>query len=189
MFYTPKHCSECGEKINDGGSERKFSASRFCETCAGEFKIHDWLPRVVLGLGIVLTLFGIGSFLRKSDKPLTVTTTPVTAPPPANKSQNVQNPPLLANGDVQISAPKQMTAANVVAQPGSRMPESSLNVQLTKRGLLEKPQNPASETVYFCGAQTKKGTPCTRRVKGGGRCWQHSEQPAMLPPEKLVASR
>jgi len=45
------------------------------------------------------------------------------------------------------------------------------------------------ETVYFCGAPTKKGTPCSRRVRGGGRCWQHQGQNAMLPPEKLTASR
>lgn len=27
--------------------------------------------------------------------------------------------------------------------------------------------------VGTCGARTQKGTPCKRRVKGGGRCWQH----------------
>jgi hypothetical protein len=25
----------------------------------------------------------------------------------------------------------------------------------------------------ICGARTKSGRPCQRRVKGGGRCWQH----------------
>ncbi|MEC5395654.1 DUF3157 family protein [Bergeyella sp. RCAD1439] len=25
----------------------------------------------------------------------------------------------------------------------------------------------------YCGAPTKKGGPCSRRVAGGGRCWQH----------------
>ncbi|WP_208810027.1 DUF3157 family protein [Riemerella anatipestifer] len=25
----------------------------------------------------------------------------------------------------------------------------------------------------YCGAPTKKGGPCSRRVSGGGRCWQH----------------
>lgn len=34
---------------------------------------------------------------------------------------------------------------------------------------------PASvdEVVYLCGARTKKGTPCSRRVHGPVRCWQH----------------
>lgn len=25
----------------------------------------------------------------------------------------------------------------------------------------------------LCGAPTQKGTPCQRKVSGGGRCWQH----------------
>ena len=29
------------------------------------------------------------------------------------------------------------------------------------------------EKVYTCGARTKKGTPCSRRVSGPVRCWQH----------------
>ena len=43
-----------------------------------------------------------------------------------------------------------------------------------------------AEQVYICGARTKKGTPCSRRVHGPVRCWQHKGMPAMLPLEKLV---
>jgi hypothetical protein len=48
--------------------------------------------------------------------------------------------------------------------------------------------SPASveEVAYLCGARTKKGTPCSRRVHGPVRCWQHKGMPAMLPPEKLI---
>jgi hypothetical protein len=42
-----------------------------------------------------------------------------------------------------------------------------------------------AEDVYLCGARTKKGTPCSRRVHGPVRCWQHKGLPAMLPQEKL----
>jgi hypothetical protein len=42
------------------------------------------------------------------------------------------------------------------------------------------------EAVYLCGARTKKGTPCSRRVHGPVRCWQHKGMPAMLPQEKLI---
>jgi hypothetical protein len=49
----------------------------------------------------------------------------------------------------------------------------------------ERPTDP-SEVVYICGARTKKGTPCSRRVRGPGRCWQHRGMPAILPPSKLV---
>lgn len=41
------------------------------------------------------------------------------------------------------------------------------------------------EDTYLCGARTKKGTPCSRRVHGPVRCWQHKGLPAMLPLEKL----
>ena len=49
----------------------------------------------------------------------------------------------------------------------------------------ERPTDP-EEVVYVCGARTKKGTPCQRRVRGPGRCWQHRGKPAILPPSKLL---
>jgi methyl coenzyme M reductase subunit C len=42
------------------------------------------------------------------------------------------------------------------------------------------------EQLYMCGARTKKGTPCSRRVHGPVRCWQHKGMAAMLPQEKLI---
>lgn len=43
-----------------------------------------------------------------------------------------------------------------------------------------------TEDVYLCGARTKKGTPCSRRVHGPVRCWQHKGMPAMLPRDRLL---
>lgn len=48
---------------------------------------------------------------------------------------------------------------------------------------------PAREVVSLCGARTKKGAPCSRRVHGTGRCFQHISLPAMLPPERLILQR
>jgi len=45
--------------------------------------------------------------------------------------------------------------------------------------------NTTTEEIYACGARTKKGTPCTRRVHGPVRCWQHLGLPAMRPQEQL----
>jgi hypothetical protein len=53
------------------------------------------------------------------------------------------------------------------------------SVSKTEPTLLEEP-------VYICGARTKKGTPCSRRVHGQGRCWQHKGAPSMLPQDKLL---
>ncbi len=47
----------------------------------------------------------------------------------------------------------------------------------------------AEEAVYICGARTQKGTPCSRRVRGTGRCWQHLGMPAMIPLEKRLVAR
>jgi hypothetical protein len=51
-----------------------------------------------------------------------------------------------------------------------------------------EPPNPADEeTTYICGARTKKGTPCRRRVHvAGERCYQHKGRTAMVALEKLV---
>ncbi|HET9528282.1 MAG TPA: hypothetical protein VFO99_19050, partial [Pyrinomonadaceae bacterium] len=45
---------------------------------------------------------------------------------------------------------------------------------------------PSNEQVYICGARTKKGKPCSRRLHGPVRCWQHKGAPAMLPAERLL---
>ena len=45
---------------------------------------------------------------------------------------------------------------------------------------------PIEEAVYLCGARTKKGTACSRRVHGPVRCWQHKGMRPMLPQDKLA---
>ena len=65
--------------------------------------------------------------------------------------------------------------------------------------IIERPALPSSQAAaaatdsptpveqpYTCGARTKKGKPCSRRVHGPIRCWQHKGMPAMLAPEKLI---
>ncbi len=47
----------------------------------------------------------------------------------------------------------------------------------------------ARDVVSMCGTRTKKGAPCSRRVHGTGRCFQHIGLPAMLPPERLLLQR
>lgn len=188
MFYTPKHCCECGEKIDR--SEWKITASRrFCEVCESELKIYDLLPRLVFAFGLLGLIFGFGSFLKKTDQPLNVSTTPNVSVA-SNKNQNARNSQISATTSVQNSMPN----AGVTDADGLTNREAQtvvLNQKPVQAGkvLQEDKQSAADEPVYFCGAQTKKGTPCSRRVKGGGRCWQHRGQPAMLPAEKLLASR
>jgi hypothetical protein len=46
---------------------------------------------------------------------------------------------------------------------------------------------PADDNAYICGARTKKGTPCHRRVHAAGeRCFQHKGMAAMLSLDRLT---
>jgi hypothetical protein len=59
-------------------------------------------------------------------------------------------------------------------------------VQSSSQQAAATPATAPAEQVYTCGARTKKGKPCSRRVHGAVRCWQHKGMPAMLSPEKLI---
>jgi hypothetical protein len=76
----------------------------------------------------------------------------------------------------------------------SPLSDSPINLnEITKPGTTGSNRSDASstgapdDTVYLCGARTKKGTPCKRRVHfAGERCYQHKGKPAMVPLEQLV---
>lgn len=75
-------------------------------------------------------------------------------------------PPVTIQRTSNVTAPAQMSGSPGVTASG--------------------PPSAVDEQVYMCGARTKKGTPCSRRVHGLVRCWQHKGLPAMLPAEKLI---
>lgn len=66
------------------------------------------------------------------------------------------------------------------SEPAGRQPTSAPGTTATSL------PNTIEADIYICGARTKKGTPCSRRVHGPVRCWQHKGMPAMLPQEKLL---
>jgi len=61
----------------------------------------------------------------------------------------------------------------------------SENASANSQSEANSPAPLTEEAVYICGARTKKGTPCSRRVHQPARCWQHKGAKAMLPEEKL----
>ncbi len=179
MFYNPKFCCHCGEKIERAVTSVTDSG-RFCDICKHDFIVPRALPKVFAALMAVFGIFGIGSYWRSGDQPLNVTTGQFAAnrskadKDPANQSNreisNPNAPP--PNGNVQSNAAqKPNLTAKPLTKPAASTPVSAL------------------EAVYFCGAETKKGAPCSRRVKGGGRCWQHRGQTAMLADEKLLVNQ
>ena len=181
MFYKPKYCCNCGEKIERVDTSITDSG-RFCDVCKHDFAVHRAVPKIFVALMAVFGIFGVGSYWRSGEKPLSLATRQFSA----NPSSTGKNP---ADNTSQISLNSNAQAAS---QTGNVPPNPPPALNLTTRPpTKQSASTPASkeETVYFCGAPTKKGTPCSRRVRGGGRCWQHTGQTALLPPEKLAASR
>lgn len=170
MLFRPNFCANCGEKIEraDWGI---LTSRRFCPVCESEFKGQDLIPRVVVAVGVLIGIFGIGGYLRSGTpnvvtlaaKPIAKQTNQTTAAnPPASQPTNIEQP---READVQSS----LSARTVVSPLTNQQPV----------------QKPMEEIGYHCGAETKKGTPCSRRVKGNIRCYQHKGMPAIVPPDKL----
>jgi hypothetical protein len=179
MLYRPTFCCDCGNKI-ERTKWRFWTSRRFCENCETEFRKEEWLPTVFLSfIALVGGLYGFGSYLKTPEKPLALTSNRASNSS-VEKTQNKNVQEIAANSAKTVQPISGNTNQNAAVK------NASASLTLTKT---ESLQNTADEPVYFCGAQTKKGTPCGRKVRGGGRCWQHTGQPAMLPKDKLVAMR
>ena len=176
MLFRPSFCANCGEKI-ERAEWYVWTSRRFCQVCESEYKGHDLIPRFVVGFGVLAAVFGFGSYLRSG---------------PAAESTVVRQPRRLAE---QPAAPPQTAAKNtlvtpensnapVLGQPEQRNLSSTPGTQIVPRVPVQRSKPDAGEAYYYCGAATKKGTPCSRRVKGNVRCFQHIGMPAMLPAEK-----
>lgn len=138
-------------------------------------------------------MVGVGNFWRKPEKNLIVAqnqTKPIDAPDGGGRNFAAQtNAAQNANQTIAQQQPVNQTKESVAAETKAAPVVSKPYEQVKTLANQPPTKTAAQEVIYFCGAQTKKGVPCTHRVKGGGRCWQHADQPAMLPPEKLIASR
>jgi hypothetical protein len=160
MLFRPAFCCNCGEKIVRD-EWRIWTSRRFCALCETEFKGIDLIPKVIVGLGLLLAISGMVGYVGGPSPPVTSET--------AFKSQKlsagVKPAPLSSNSAVSPTANS--------AQTATVKPEINEQPQREKRT--------SDETVYFCGAITKKGTPCTRRVKTKGFCWQHAKSGQLAP--------
>jgi hypothetical protein len=91
-----------------------------------------------------------------------------------------------------ISAAAALVFIGVLIGRGCRQERPPLVIERTAAAPAQNsstaPAAVVNEEVYICGARTKKGTPCSRRVHGATRCWQHKGLPAMLPQDKLKLS-
>lgn len=179
MHYKPNFCGNCGESI-ERFSWKPWTSTRFCEICESDHRFIDWFPSAGILLSVLFGLFGFGSYLKSPEKPLIIAKNQLVAVS-SNKSNIEQNSNSTKSENkavVSNSTPTNNLANRSQIKESQNLP-NGINSSEVK-------QNEAEQTVYFCGAQTKKGNPCTRKVKIAGRCWQHAGQSAMLPKEKLV---
>jgi hypothetical protein len=161
-MYKPNFCAECGERV-ERARWRPWTSRRFCALCEPRFRRRRIATPLVTGCALVVAGFAAGRLARPEPPPLVVSYAPgASAPTPL--------PTATAAND----APRKSDSASDAAPRYG--PDGTSG---------ERPTDP-EEVVSVCGARTKKGTPCSRRVRGTGRCWQHRGRPAMLPPAKLV---
>jgi len=187
MLYKPKFCCNCGDKI-ERVDWNVLASRRFCDVCETQYKIYDKIPLFVIGVGLFFAIVGFGFYSQTVEKAGNVLPHQIAGnqlSPNKNLTNQTGSLQLFTNQDVQETAkvPEHNSANQVQTKPQI----ASVKQNLPPAKQFETNPTAAQETTYFCGAETKKGTPCSRRVKGRERCWQHTGQPAMLPPEKLIA--
>ena len=162
-MYKPNFCAECGARI-ERPRWRIWTSRRFCSVCDKRFR----KARLTLTFVTSLALFSVGFMIGRAGRP---------APPPL----------IIERGQPSVpAAPPQFAPHSSGTEVGKASASSSLEPGYSPSSTAnERPTDP-NEIVSICGARTQKGTPCSRRVRGTGRCWQHRGKPAMLPPSKLI---
>ena len=163
-MYRPNFCAECGNHV-ERARWRWWTSGRFCAACDGRFKRRRAVAAVFGSLALLGAGFVAGRAGRPVAPPLVIERgTPFYAP--------AANP---LSAPASLATAEQPTRANA---PGGARYGADGSPD-------ERPTDP-SETISMCGARTKKGTPCSRRVRGTGRCWQHVGRSAILPASKLI---
>lgn len=158
MLYRPIFCCHCGEKITRP-KWLPWTSRRFCEFCQVEQMQHELLPKVGAVLAILLGAAGMVSYLSGAGEKDTGTSVKIRR-----------------LGHDSNSGPNAQPTAHLSPPTLSPKPHSSDATTSTKLQRGAQAES-STEPVYHCGAKTRKGTPCTRRLKTKGRCWQHTGQP------------
>ena len=185
MPYKPKFCCECGEKI-ERVDWNLLTSRRYCELCATGYAFSEKIPLFVSVLGVLVGVIGLGGYWRAVAPEKTLNVAPsqfvANAPASADKAESNRTISPANSSNIPVSSANLKQEISNVSAKTTDLKAKPLEIQTAQ-------QQQQQEPVYFCGAPTKKGTPCSRRVKGGGRCWQHEGQAAMLPAEKLQVGK
>jgi hypothetical protein len=79
-----------------------------------------------------------------------------------------------------IGTPLELGATDI----GISTTDSGLPASSTSPARVQQPTLSAAEGI--CGARTRSGKPCRRKVKGGGYCWQHRNKMTQKKPSVSI---
>ncbi len=192
MAYNPVYCCSCGEKIER--IERNWLTNRrFCEVCETEHPLDKILTITVPLIILVSVIFGINGYLQSGNSADGLSEIRKSADLKNDfeqeKSADVRTLKSADKADLEISNDRLENRFSDVQTKSAKSvtDRRSAGISETQEVFVAKsPQNKSGGKTYFCGAETKKGTPCSRKVKGGGRCFQHKDREAMLPDKELA---
>jgi hypothetical protein len=162
----PNFCVECGARLT--ASPWRIWLGQFCKDCAPRNRRTLITRFLITATALIALGFACGRYYRTATPPLTI--------------ERAANSPL---SDLPVNS------NSSPGNPGRQSRTTAGSDSLSKDGVADSAAGAASsnleDAVYLCGARTRKGTPCQRRVHMlGERCYQHKGRPAMVPLEKLV---
>jgi hypothetical protein len=163
-MHRPNFCAECGERLASRdwrarvlGWKGAWARASWCDHCARRLGLYGF-ARVARPIATISIIAILAFAFGRYLRP---------APPPLIISRAANSP--LSDLPVNFN--------------GTPRPTNRKEIDSTSQDVVGVDPEDA---VYICGARTKKGTPCHRRVHAAGeRCFQHKGMPAILPLEKL----
>ena len=135
-----------------------WTSRRFCSSCSQRMRKE----RLTIPIVVSVILFGVGLGIGRAAKS--------------------PNPPLIIERSAAVAP------ANVGYAPKTEPTPDHPNMIDSAQPPNESQKMMPTGNVYVCGARTKKGKPCSRRLPEAVRCWQHKGMRPMLPPEKLIVN-
>jgi len=193
MLYKPTYCCSCGDKI-ERIEWRLLSSRRFCELCETQYKFDDWLPRIAGAFAVLIGIWGAGTYFSSSAESIDISNPRAIASSKIAEAKSDKS-----RASLQDSKGKDVRDRKKIIEDSVKRDERERQSKVEAPLISETIPQPVakridrgkvirdvSEPGYYCGAETKKGTPCSRKVKGKKRCWQHEGREAMLPQSKLA---
>jgi hypothetical protein len=152
MLYKPRFCCHCGDEI-ERVNWRFRDSRRFCDICETDHVLDDWA-------GLTSCFLFMIAF--------------VTFYPSDQKTAELRPGPVRSRV---AETGRTADAVGIGQDPSVDSQELSGPPESGKVDLVS-PSTPIPKPTLesFCNAPTRKGTPCTRKVRKGERCWQHRDK-------------